>query len=193
MRSREVDILFVPGWTSSGPDHWQTRWQARLSTARRVEQHDWERPVLAAWTERLVEEVGSASRPVVLIAHSLGVLLVANAARKLPPGAVAGAYLVAPPDASEIAQNAEIDRAFAETRFEPLPFPAVIVASRTDPWCRYEVAEAMAAALGARIADAGDSGHIDTASGHGPWPDGALHFAKFLAGLRQPEPAGVPS
>jgi hypothetical protein len=32
-RVREADILIVPGYTNSGPDHWP-RWQSKLSTAR---------------------------------------------------------------------------------------------------------------------------------------------------------------
>ena len=51
MRTSDVDILIVPGLTGSGPDHWQTRWQERLKTARRVEQDDWDRPQRAAWLQ----------------------------------------------------------------------------------------------------------------------------------------------
>ena len=49
MRTADCDIVVVPGYTNSGPDHWQTRWQRKLSTARRVEQDDWDRPVREAW------------------------------------------------------------------------------------------------------------------------------------------------
>ena len=40
MRTSECDILIVPGHENSGPDHWQTRWERQLSTARRVEQDE---------------------------------------------------------------------------------------------------------------------------------------------------------
>jgi predicted alpha/beta hydrolase family esterase len=93
MRTSDCEILIVPGLTNSGPDHWQSRWQHKLSTARRVEQDDWERPRLDAWTAGLRNAVASASKPVVLVAHSLGVLAVAiriaamNARRTSPtPG-----------------------------------------------------------------------------------------------------------
>ncbi|TIM62907.1 MAG: alpha/beta hydrolase, partial [Mesorhizobium sp.] len=26
MKVRDADILIVPGYTNSGPDHWQSRW-----------------------------------------------------------------------------------------------------------------------------------------------------------------------
>jgi predicted alpha/beta hydrolase family esterase len=42
MRTSDADLLIVPGLGGSGPDHWQTRWEQKLSTARRVEQSDWE-------------------------------------------------------------------------------------------------------------------------------------------------------
>ena len=46
-------VLIVPGWRDSGPGHWQSRWQAKLSTARRVEQRDWEKPMRDDWVARL--------------------------------------------------------------------------------------------------------------------------------------------
>ena len=49
MRSSDVDILIIPGLGGSEADHWQTRWEQKLSTARRVVQDDWDRPVLEAW------------------------------------------------------------------------------------------------------------------------------------------------
>src|SRR4051794_2700815 len=98
MRTSECEILIVPGLTSSGPDHWQSRWQQKLSTARRVEQDDWERPQRDAWTARLVQAVEAAAKPVVLVAHSLGVVAVAHAAPSFRLGKVGGAFLVALPD-----------------------------------------------------------------------------------------------
>jgi predicted alpha/beta hydrolase family esterase len=44
MKAADADILIVPGVNGSGPDHWQTRWERKLSTARRVEQADWDSP-----------------------------------------------------------------------------------------------------------------------------------------------------
>jgi serine hydrolase len=36
MKTSDAEILFLPGYKGSGPDHWQSRWEAKLSTARRV-------------------------------------------------------------------------------------------------------------------------------------------------------------
>ena len=183
MRTSDCEILIVPGLTNSGPDHWQSRWQHKLSTARRVEQDDWERPRLDAWTARLGEAVAAASKPVVLVAHSLGVLAVAHAAALLPAGKVCGAFLVALPDV-EASSVPAVEETFAPIPREPLPFPSILVASRSDPYCSYERAEDFAYAWGSALADAGDAGHLNTASGHGPWPEGLMRFAGFLSRLR---------
>ena len=71
------DVWLLPGWQNSDADHWQSRWQA-LYGYRRLEQHDWLRPLRGDWSIRLQETVLDAPRPVVLAAHSLGCVLVAG-------------------------------------------------------------------------------------------------------------------
>jgi predicted alpha/beta hydrolase family esterase len=56
----------------------------------------------------------------------------------------------------------------------------VLVASRDDPYSTYADAEALARDWGAKLIDAGASGHINAESGHGPWPEGLLQFAAFM-------------
>jgi hypothetical protein len=183
MKSSDVDILIVPGWSGSGPDHWQSRWEAKLKTARRVEQEDWYKPAREAWAERIVAAVRAATRPVVLVGHSAGCSAIAHAAGHLKAGEVAGGFLVAP--ASETAKRAipGMEAEFTAHRREQLPFPAVVIGSANDPYCPIEEARALAEAWGASFVDAGESGHINSESGHGPWPDGLLQFAHFLKRL----------
>ena len=50
------EVLILPGWLSSGPSHWQTRWE-HLHGHTRVEQHDWQRPLRGDWSARLEEMV----------------------------------------------------------------------------------------------------------------------------------------
>lgn len=186
MRSSDADILFIPGLGNSGPEHWQTRWENKLSTGRRVEQEDWERPRLCDWTGRITEEVARSSgadRRVVAIAHSLGSLALVHAAPRLAPGKIAGAYLITPPSDASIAALPEVDPAFVPAPMAPLPFPSLLVASRTDPYGSFADAEAKAKAWGSTLVDAGDAGHINTASGHGPWPEGLMRLATFLKTL----------
>ena len=72
MKTSDADLLIVPGYKGSGPLHWQTRWEARLSSARRVEMGDWHKPVFEVWRDNLVEAVNATTKPVVLIGHSIG-------------------------------------------------------------------------------------------------------------------------
>lgn len=183
MKTSDADILIVPGLGGSGSDHWQTRWEQKLSTARRVEQADWHRPDRRPWTAVLAGAVEAASRPVILVAHSLGVPTVVHAAAALPAGVVRGAFLVGLPDLERPDMPPEIDAAFSPLPRDPLPFPSLLVASRDDPYCSYERAEDFSYAWGSALVDAGASGHLNAESGHGPWPEGLMRFAGFLKRL----------
>ncbi len=181
MRTADLDLLFVAGLGGSGPDHWQTRWRSRLPNARLVEQADWERPRLDDWVGALIEACANARRPIVILAHSLGVTTLAHAAAQLPQGAVNAAFLVAPPaDEALIAVGLG---AFAPTPAAPLPFPSLLVASREDPYGPYSFAETKAAQGGARLVAAGEAGHVNADSGHGPWPEGLMQFAGLIRAL----------
>jgi uncharacterized protein len=182
MRLADADILVIPGLGNSGPDHWQSRWQAKIASARRVEQADWDDPDPAAWAARIAAAVNASARPVVLIAHSSGCAAVLRAAPQFAAGRVAGAFLAACTDAGDPSMPADMRR-FAPLPLEKLAFPSVLAASRNDPYISFERAEAIAAAIGAACADAGQAGHINVESGHGPWPEGLLRFAGFLRTL----------
>jgi uncharacterized protein len=182
MRASDAAILIIPGFRGSEPEHWQSLWEAQFPTARRVFQNDWEKPRLAAWRGRIVEEVERTAGPVVLLAHSLGVLATVHAAPLLA-SKVKGAFLVAPPSRNILSFFDTVDPAFLTLPTDPLAFPAVLVASRDDKYSSFEASEALAKVLGAKLVDAGFSGHINSESGHGPWPEGLMQFATFLKAL----------
>jgi len=182
MKVRDADILIVPGYTNSGPDHWQSRWQGKLSTARRVEQAEWSKPVREDWTAAVARAVNQADRPVVIVAHSLGVAAAVQAIAQLRRP-VAGAFLVAPPDVANAAIRPKHLMTFGPYPRDPLPFPSIVVGSRNDPFCPLEIAEDIAGAWGALFIDAGQAGHINSDAGYGPWPEGSIAFAKFLSRL----------
>lgn len=184
MRTADCDILIIPGYGNSGPDHWQSRWQDKLSTARRVELADWKYSDTNDAVARLVRAVvESGERPVVLVAHSCGCALVAHAAEELSKLNIAGAYLVAPTSETSIAGHDAIDPGFARVPRHKLPFPAIVIGSQTDPYVSIAEAQNYATDWGADFTDAGDAGHINAASGHGPWPEGLMRFAGFLKSL----------
>lgn len=187
MRSRDTDIVIIPGFGGSGSDHWQSRWQARLPNVRRVEQSDWNHADRNAWVERIADTIRGCERPVVAVAHSLGVIALAHAVAEGLP-APAGGFLVAPPAGRSIREIASIDPTFVPVPDTRLGFPTLLVGSRDDPYATFEETASLAEAWGATLIDAGNSGHINPDSGHGPWPEGLMAFGGFLNRLSGPAP-----
>ena len=188
MKIKDADIIMVSGYRNSDPDHWQSRWEDKFSTARRVLQEDWLKPVVEDWTQKLLAEIKESSRPVVLVAHSLGcqvvVQTVARHAGEPALEGICGAFLVAPPDVENPSIKPKHLMTFGPYPRQRLPFPSIVVASSSDPFCELDVATEMASAWGAQFLSAGDSGHLNSKSGQGPWPEGLLAFGTFMAGLR---------
>lgn len=187
MKSSDTDILLVPGYEGSGPVHWQSRMSAKLSTARIVDQPDWLFPSLSAAVGELTQAVREATRPIVFVGHSAGNVLIAHTIASLAQfqvlDRVRGAYLVAVPSARALTELPVIDPAFSAVPRDPLPFPSVMVASSNDPYATLEEQADIALAWGSQLVEAGEAGHINTASGHGPWPEGMMRFAGFLSKL----------
>jgi predicted alpha/beta hydrolase family esterase len=167
-----VNFLTVPGLWNSGPQHWQTHWEARHpGEFRRVVQRDFDRPDRDEWVETLDAAVRACDAPPLLAAHSLGCSLVAEWVRQRGGAGVRGAFLVGPSDVEAPDYPVE-GRSFATVPLVRLPFPSLVVASTNDPYVSVARAEQFASAWGSRIVFIGDAGHINGASGHGPWPEG---------------------
>lgn len=185
MKTKEAEILIVPGYKGAGEDHWQNRWASKLSAAKMVEMGDWHKPVFEDWKSNLIAAVENTQRPVVLVGHSIGCQVIVQAAKEFTRP-VSGAFLVAPPDVANPSIRPRHLLTFGPAPTDPLPFPSVVIASRNDHFCSYQVAEDMAANWGALFMDAGESGHINGESGHGPWPEGLMVFSKFMNHLKPP-------
>src|SRR5690606_13969368 len=135
------------------------------------------------WTDTIVQAVELAERPVVFVAHALAVVALVQAAPRLPAGKARGALLVSPPDIELHPGAPEAMRSFGNVPRDPLPFPSLLVISSSEPYCSLERAADFAGAWGSDFHEAGDAGHIDTASGHGPWPEGLLMFTRLMQRL----------
>jgi uncharacterized protein len=165
------NVLLLPGWQNSGPDHWQSRWEA-LYGYRRVDQHDWMTPRRGDWMARLEETILAADEPVVLVAHSLGCILTAAwASHSRHTARVRAAFLVAPGDAERDSLRAVLP-SWSPVSMQRLPFPSQLVGSRDDPYCSFERVLAMGQAWGSTFTDLGNAGHINTETGLGDWPEG---------------------
>jgi predicted alpha/beta hydrolase family esterase len=160
----ERTVLLVPGLRGSGPGHWQTLWQARHPSYRRVLQHDWLAPRLDQWAAALDGAIAAAGGGAFLAAHGFGCLAALARLARSDEG-VAGLLLVAPRDPAEFGLVPQA-----------LRVPAILVASRNDACLGFASAKALAHALEATIADAGDAGHID-----GAWPKGERLLGRLFA------------
>lgn len=155
--------LIIPGLNSSGPTHWQTWLESRLSGSVRINQRNWNDPHLPDWAAQVRREIAHAKGKVFIVAHSFGVLAGVQAASDHAER-IAGALLVAPadPESFRVAEFLPV---------KPLGFPTIVVASTNDPWMTFEAAAKWAHFWNADFVDLGAAGHINADSGFGPWPE----------------------
>jgi len=157
-------VVTVPGLHGSEGAHWQTWLERQFARSLRVEQADWDAPHLATWSQAVRDLLAREAGPFVLVAHSFGCLATAHAlAQGVQAANVAGAIFVAPASPSKFAFAGTLDA-------RRLPVPSIVVGSETDPWMPLAGARELAQRLGSAFVNLGDAGHINVASGHGPWP-----------------------
>ncbi|MGA9335152.1 MAG: alpha/beta hydrolase [Rudaea sp.] len=143
---------------------------SRRPRVRRVAQRDGEHVACRAWQAALEAHADQAGSNTVLVAHSVGYLLVEHwAARKRLR--LMGALLVVVPDPAGDAFP-PLATGFAPVPRATLPFPGILVASRNDPHASLDFARACAHDRGSEFAGIGAAGHIDADSGFGDWREG---------------------
>lgn len=182
MKIAQTAIVLVPGFGNAEEEHWLSGWEKKFPNAHRIAVPDFNHADRASWVAAVVAAVKAQTKPVIVVAHSLGVAALAHAAPELPE-TVKGAWLVALSDWNKADLIPGVAHDFAPLPRDPLPFPSQLVASRNDPYCDFDTAADYANAWGAHLIDAGEVGHINIESGHGPWPEGMLRFAAFLSRL----------
>ncbi|AWD22879.1 RBBP9/YdeN family alpha/beta hydrolase [Pseudogemmobacter blasticus] len=159
--------LIIPGLDGSPAPHWQHWWAATDPRALMVELSDPGRPLPSVWEVELASMILQHPDSV-LVGHSLGAVLIARILARWPQLKVRAALLVAP---AEPVGSDRIGR-FGPVPEQPFDIPATIVASRNDPWMSFSRARQLADSWGAYLVDYGMAGHINVASGFGPWPEG---------------------
>lgn len=168
-------ILFVPGLRDHVPDHWQTLLQGELAHSACVPRLGKDNLSCDAWVNALDASIAALRGPVVLVAHSAGVMMVAHWAMRYA-GPVQAALLAAPPDfesplpegypsMATLAKNGWIP-----TPRERLPFDSIVAASTNDPLGSLDRVARLASSWGSHLVNAGAVGHLNPASGYGEWP-----------------------
>jgi predicted alpha/beta hydrolase family esterase len=171
-------VLIVPGLRDHVPEHWQTHLERKLPRTIAVPRMDRDAPErlsCAAWIGALDQSLARIDGPVVLVAHSAGVAIVAHWARR-HSRPIEGALLATPPDfESPLPGGYPTLDTLRENGWTPmprrrLPFPSIVAASTNDPLGQFDRIADLALQWGSRLVDLGAVGHLNPASGFGEWP-----------------------
>ncbi len=171
----ETTILFVPGLRDHVEDHWQTHAARAIPGAVTVAPLAADRLSRAGQVAALDAALRAIAGEVVIVAHSAGCLTTVHWALA-PTRPIRAALLVTPADienplpAGYPEPSALKQGGWFPTPRKPLPFPALVVASRNDPLAAFDRVAGFADAWGTALHDAGEVGHLNPAAGYGPWP-----------------------
>ena len=172
-------ILIVPGLRERTDNHWQPLLGMRLI---------WSRPVrsvppagresldLAARVAAIQDALESIHGPVVIVAHSAGVLMLAHWAQQYRRAGIVGALLATPADLeTPMPEGYPTVAALQKNGWLPvprkrLPFPSIVAASSNDPLGSLSRVEQLARDWGSELVQVGEVGHLNPASGYGEWP-----------------------
>ena len=172
-----IHTVIVPGVGGSEHDHWQSWLQRQLKSCSRVQQQDWNKPVLHEWIEQFVKTVQAIQEPIQIVAHSFGCLTTVAALAQHPElnQNIKNLVLVAPANPARFgdagfareSQN-DYQQYFHQLK---LQVPTQMIISENDPWLNFQDALKLAKAWKIRPKNLGQVGHINVASGFGPFPE----------------------
>jgi len=142
-----IHTVIVPGVGGSEHAHWQSWLQRQLMSCSRVQQQDWNQPILQDWISAFVNTVRPIQNEIQIVAHSFGCLTTVAALAQHPElnQKIKNLILVAPANPAR----------FGEAGF-----------SRDS-----QHAKCLAKAWQLNPINLGQVGHINVASGFGPFPE----------------------
>ena len=181
-------FLIVPGLREHVPLHWQTLLAAKLERVRTVPPLERDRLSCAARVDAIEAELSRIDGPVVLVAHSAGVIMVAHWAALETKRPIHGALLAAPADLETPLPEGYPRRDDLQAHGwlpiprRPLPFRSIVAASTNDPLARFERVVELSDAWGARVENIGAAGHLNPNSGYGEWPQARSLLDELVLG-----------
>jgi uncharacterized protein len=187
-------VVIVPGLRDHVDDHWQTHLADKLDKVRTVPPLEHDKLSRTARVAALDAVLNDISGPVVLVAHSAGVVIAVHWAQR-HTRTIHGALLATPPDfesplPEKYPSAEELDRhGWKPVPRQRLPFPSIVAASRNDPLASYRRVTGMAKMWGSRLVDLGAVGHLNPDSGHGYWPQAEELLQDLIDATTTPWPA----
>lgn len=169
-------IVFVYGYDGSGEGHWQ-RWladEARAcgSVVEFPELPDPTEPQRDAWVAELRRLVEAAPTPVIFVCHSLGCWAVDHLLAERGADNVQAALLVAPPSPYLLFEPVEsfLPPPRQRDAWAPIAAQSLVIGSDDDDFTTLDEFAEIASDLGIAFEPLSGAGHINVASGYGPWP-----------------------
>ncbi|CAG9192181.1 Alpha/beta hydrolase [Paraburkholderia caribensis] len=178
-------VLIVPGLRDHVAGHWQTLLAQTLPSAACVPPLEHDGLSCAARVAALDAALAKIDGPVILVAHSAGVMITVHWARQ-HGRKIHGALLAAPADletplpAGYPGFDLLAANGWHPIPRERLPFPSIVGASRNDPLAQFERVQGMARDWGSRLVDLGEVGHLNPAAGFGEWPRATTLISELL-------------
>ncbi|ATU44974.1 alpha/beta hydrolase [Acinetobacter junii] len=170
----KATVLIIPGLRDHVENHWQTILENRLANVRSVKPLDSDKLNCSKRVEAIQAQLKLIDGPVILVAHSAGVLMTLHWAAKYLHN-IKGALLVTPPNLDQPwPENYPSPTTLEAEGWSPLPnqtlpFKSIVAASTNDALSNYEAVEQMAKCWGSELINLGAVGHLNPASGFGPW------------------------
>ena len=179
MTQHKYTVLIVPGLRDHVEEHWQTYLAQNLPNSITVPSLTENKLDLKARVEAIQNQVSQITGPILIVAHSAGVLMTIHWASRHASNLdtrVIGALLVSPPDItaswpSQYPSPATLKQnGWSPIPDETLPFAALVVGSTNDYLASFSSVKNMAENWGCKLHNAGSVGHLNPASGYGEWP-----------------------
>lgn len=172
-----IHTLIVPGVGGSNDEHWQSWLQRQLMSCSRVQQQDWNRPILNDWIANFIDTIAAIQAPIQIVAHSFGCLTTVAALHQYPEinAKIKKLVLVAPANPSRFSKQG-----FAEDGVENyatyfhqfnIQVPTAMLISENDPWLNLIDAQHLAKSWNIKPSNLGRVGHINVDSGFGAFPE----------------------